>query len=70
MKEYELNKPNEEYRLNIGDRLIFESSLRDSIEIVYAGKPTDNIFSLLCAERQLFEKRINGNLFFPVDTKK
>ena len=69
MEQYKLKLPNEEYQLNVGDRLVLEDSLLAGFEIVYAGKPADDIFSLLCTERELLSRRMQGNLFFPANTK-
>jgi hypothetical protein len=66
MKQYKINqkKPNEEYSLNIGDRLVLEDSILEGAEIVYAGMPNDNI-SFIYTDRELFSTRTRGNLFFP-----
>lgn len=68
IEQYKLDKLGEEYKLNLEDRLVFEDGLI-GFEIVYAGQPTKDTFSLLCTRRELFLNRMQGNLFFPVNQK-
>ena len=71
MVQYKLDKLGEEYNLKVGDRLVLKDSLLEGYEIVYAGKPNDNKFSLIATEREFFGRlRMQGNLSFPVDKKK
>ncbi len=70
MKQYKLDNLNEEYRLNIGDRLVLEDSLFAGFDIVYAGKPSNNKFSLVCTQYEFMLRRMQGNLFFPDNLKK
>ena len=69
MKQYKLGTPNEQYRLNIGDRLVLKDNLFAGFDFVYAGKPSDDVFSLLCSEREVMTRRMQGNLFFPITQK-
>lgn len=69
MEQYKLNHPGEEYKLSTGDKLVLEDSIWSGFDVVYAGKPADNKFSLLYTEREVMSRRMQGNLFFPTSQK-
>ena len=69
MQQYRLGQlSNGVVPMKVGDRLVLEDSLWSGFDVVYAGMPSDKLFSLLCREREIFSTRMQGNLYFPSDS--
>jgi hypothetical protein len=70
MKVLKAKRPDEQYRLDIGDKLIVDSGFFFGSEIMYAGivPPTDT-YSFIYTESSWGEMTAKGNLYFPKDRK-